>query len=69
MELCGKLGIDMREENIPSVELHKMDGAFLSLSSTGIAEVAFLNGKPQKGSPVARRLSEAYWSMVQTECA
>jgi branched-chain amino acid aminotransferase len=69
MELCGKLGIDMREENIASVELHKMDGAFLSLSSTGIAEVAFLNGKPQKRSPVARRLSEAYWSTVQSECA
>jgi aminodeoxychorismate lyase len=68
-ELCGKLGIDAREENIAPEELHEMDGAFLSLSSSGIAEVAFLNGRPQKRSPVASRLSEAYWSMVQSECA
>jgi aminodeoxychorismate lyase len=69
MELCGKAGIGTREENIAPEELHKMDGAFLSLSSSGIAEVAFLNGRPQKRSPVASRLSEAYWSMVQSECA
>jgi aminodeoxychorismate lyase len=69
VELCGKLGIDVRQEYIAPEELSKMDGAFLSLSSSGIAEVAFLNGKPQKGSPVARSLSEAYWNLVQTECA
>jgi aminodeoxychorismate lyase len=69
VELCGKLGIDVREENTTPEELHKMDGVFLSLSSSGIAEVAFLNGEPQKRSPVARRLSEAYWSTVNAECA
>jgi aminodeoxychorismate lyase len=69
VELCGNLGIDVREENIAPEELRKMDGVFLSLSSSGIAEVAFLNGQPQKRSPVARRLSEAYWSAVTTECA
>jgi aminodeoxychorismate lyase len=69
MELCEKAGIDVRQESIAPEELYKMDGVFLSLSSSGIAEVAFLNGKPLKGSPLARRLSEAYWSAVQTECA
>lgn len=69
IELCGKLGTEVREESIAPEELHKMDGAFLSLSSTGIAEIAFLNGKPLKGSSAPRRLSEAYWSTVQTECA
>jgi len=68
MELCEKLQTEVREENITAEELHKMDGAFLSLSSSGIAEVAFLNGKPQKRSSVAKKLSEAYWSTVQTEC-
>jgi aminodeoxychorismate lyase len=68
VELCGKIGVVVREENIGLAELHGMDGAFLSLSSNGIAEVAFVNGKPQKRSPVAKRLSEAYWNLVQTEC-
>jgi branched-subunit amino acid aminotransferase/4-amino-4-deoxychorismate lyase len=59
----------VREENIEPADLHGMDGVFLSLSSTGIADVAFLNGKPQKRSPVAKRLSEAYWSTVKSDCA
>jgi aminodeoxychorismate lyase len=69
VELCGKLGLDVREENIGPAELHGMDGIFLSLSSSGIAEVAFLNGKPQKRSSVAKKLSEAYWNAVTSECA
>jgi branched-chain amino acid aminotransferase len=69
VELCGRHGINVREENIAAGELHKMDGVFLSLSSSGIAEVAFLNGEPQKRSPVASRLSEAYWGTVNAECA
>jgi aminodeoxychorismate lyase len=69
LELCGESGIKTREENIAPEELQKADGAFLSLSSTGIAEIAFLNGKLLKRSPVARRISEAYWGLVRTECA
>jgi aminodeoxychorismate lyase len=69
LEVCGKSGIKTREENIRPAELHKMDEAFLSLSSTGIAEVAFLNGKAVKRSPIARRISEAYWGLVRAECA
>jgi len=69
LELCGKAGIEVREENVTPDELHKMDGAFLSLSSTGIAEAALLNGKPLKRSSVARKLSEAYWDVVRSECA
>jgi aminodeoxychorismate lyase len=69
LEICGKSGIEVREESIAAEELREMDGAFLSLSSTGIAEAAFLNGKPLKRSPIPRTISEAYWSIVRTECA
>jgi branched-subunit amino acid aminotransferase/4-amino-4-deoxychorismate lyase len=69
VELCGKLGLDVREENTGPEELRGMDGIFLSLSSSGIAEVAFLNGKAQKRSSVAKKLSEAYWNAVTSECA
>src|ERR1051325_6883858 len=68
LELCGKAGLEAREENITPEKLHKMDGAFLSLSSSGIAEIAFVNGKALKRSPLPKRLSEAYWSAVQREC-
>jgi aminodeoxychorismate lyase len=68
LELCGVAGIEVREENIVPGELQKMDGAFLSLSSAGIAEIALLNGKPLKRSSIPRRVSEAYWEAVRTEC-
>jgi aminodeoxychorismate lyase len=68
LELCGKSGLAVREENIKPEELRKMDGALLSLSSSGIAEVAFVNGKPLKRSPIPKRISEAYWATVRTEC-
>jgi aminodeoxychorismate lyase len=69
MEICRTLETEVREENIAPAELRKMDGAFLSLSSTGIAEIAFLNGQPLKQSPITRIISEAYWGLVRTECA
>jgi len=69
LEHCEKCGIETREDNIAPAELHKTDGAFLSLSSTGIAEVAFLNGKPLNRSAITKRISEAYWGLVRTECA
>lgn len=68
LELCGEAGISVREENIRVEELERMDGVFLSLSSSGIAEVAFVNEKALKRSPVVRRLSEAYWGAVRSEC-
>jgi aminodeoxychorismate lyase len=68
MELCGRTGIDVREENIAPSELQKMDGAFLSLSSWGIAEVAFLNGKALARCAIAKKLSEMYWDTVRNEC-
>jgi branched-subunit amino acid aminotransferase/4-amino-4-deoxychorismate lyase len=69
VELCGKVGLNVREENIGPAELRKMDGTFLSLSSSGIAEVAILNGEALKRSPVLVKLSEAYWNTVKSECA
>jgi len=69
LELCGMAGKKVQEENIFPGELQKMDGAFLSLSSAGIAEIAVLTGKPVKRSSIPRRVSEAYWEAVRKECA
>jgi branched-subunit amino acid aminotransferase/4-amino-4-deoxychorismate lyase len=69
LELCGKMRIETQEENIRMGELEKTDGAFLSLSSNGIAKIAVFNGKQLKRSPLPKKLSEAYWTALQTECA
>jgi branched-chain amino acid aminotransferase len=68
LELCGGAGMATREENIVPGELDKMDGAFLSLSSSGIAEVVLVNGKSLKRSAIVKRVSEAYWGAVRREC-
>lgn len=68
LELCKEAGIEAREENITAGELEKMEGVFLSLSSSGIAEVAFVNGKAVKRSAMVKRISEAYWGAMRSEC-
>lgn len=69
LELCGNLRLPSCEENISAEELNKVEGAFLSMSSVGIAEIAFLNGKALARSPIVKRLGSAYWETVRGECA
>jgi aminodeoxychorismate lyase len=69
LELCEKFGTRSREANITTEELRQMDGVFLSMSSMGIAEIAFLDGKELARSPIVKRLGGAYWETVRKECA
>ncbi len=69
LELCANLRLQSREQNIGAEELDKVEGAFLSMSSAGIAEIAFLNGKALGRSPIVKRLGSAYWETVRGECA
>lgn len=64
-----ELSLRSREENITVEELRQAEGVFLSMSSTGVAEIAFLDGKALTRSPVVKRLASAYWETVQKECA
>jgi len=63
LELCGRLGFELRLEGIPESEIHKMDEAFLTGTSTQITPIREIDGavlyKDSMG-PVTRRLQEAF---------
>jgi aminodeoxychorismate lyase len=66
-ELCSKLKLPVREANITPSKLSGSDALFLSLTSSGIAEAASLDGKPFAPSETVHTLSQAYWNLVRTE--
>jgi branched-subunit amino acid aminotransferase/4-amino-4-deoxychorismate lyase len=66
-ELCGQLGLGVREENITSAGLIQADGVFLSLSSIGIAEGVALDQREIRRSPVTQQLHQAYTALLLAE--
>ena len=66
-ELCGTLGLQLREAEAVPDQLRQMDAVFLSLSTVGIAEAVSLDNLPVHESPVVKQLSVAYWEKVRNE--
>ena len=66
-ELCGDLGLKVRESNITREELLETDGVFLSLSSFGIVQGLTLDKQPLRQSTVTERLHAAYTVTVRRE--
>jgi aminodeoxychorismate lyase len=69
LELCKKRAQPFRETNLRPEELIRKEGAFLSLSSSGIVELAEVDGVRLRASPLVQPLIEAYAALVQAECA
>jgi len=69
LELCERLGLPVREENLRPEELPKADAAFLSLSSFGIVELAEIDGTEIGRSPIVTKLFTAYSELMRSECA
>jgi aminodeoxychorismate lyase len=69
LELCGALGLKVREGNITRQELLKTDGLFLSLSSFGIVQGLTLDKQPLRRSTLTERLHAAYTLTVRREVA
>lgn len=66
IELCGKLGIPVRERPIPAAELAGADEVFLSSTGGGVLPIARVDGRPLAGAfpgPVTQRLQDAYWAL------
>ena len=67
IELCGKLGITIRQQPIPSESLGRADEVFLSSTGGGVLPIARVNGKPIASSdfpgPITQRLHAAYWAL------
>jgi branched-chain amino acid aminotransferase len=66
-EICHCLALTRRETSITPAELPQSDGAFLSLSSQGIIEIAALNGFNLARSPLTAKIRDAYLSLTQTK--
>jgi branched-chain amino acid aminotransferase len=64
LEICGNLGLPIRETSIAPTELQRVEGAFLSLSSVGIVELAMLDGQPLMHSPWTSKIRAAYEKMT-----
>lgn len=68
-ELCRDLGLPMREAHVTLPQLHRVDAAFLSLSSLGIVELSHIDGASLGRSPMVATLFNAYHALVRAECA
>lgn len=65
IELCGELGIPLREADIAPDQARGADEVFLSSSAAGILPIAKIDGKgigDGMAGPVTSRIIEAYWS-------
>ena len=66
IELCGRLGIALRQRAIPADELARADEVFLSSTGGGVLPIARVNSQPVASSfpgPITRRLHDAYWAL------
>ncbi|MBI3416444.1 MAG: aminotransferase class IV [Verrucomicrobia bacterium] len=67
IELGESLGVSVREQTIPPVELPDADGVFLSLSSLAIVEAISLDGQPLRSSPLVQQFQATYRSVIERE--
>jgi aminodeoxychorismate lyase len=67
LELCQNMDLEARELNITGSRLPDVDGVFLSLSSAGIVEGAYLDGQPLRQSPLTKQIQRAYFQLLRCE--
>ncbi|MGP8199986.1 MAG: aminotransferase class IV [Limisphaerales bacterium] len=64
--LCFKMNIPCKEKKARPRELRQCDGAFLTMTSMGIVEIASLDGRKLKRSPLVRKFWVGYRKLLQT---
>lgn len=67
-ELCETRGVPFTEAQLKPAELPQVGGAFLSLSSLGLVELAEVDGMPLGRSPILPPLHAAYQRLLEQEC-
>jgi aminodeoxychorismate lyase len=67
LDLCVKMNIKCRQKKARLPELRQSDGAFLTMSSLGIVEIASLDGLNLKRSPLVQKLWVAYRALLQSD--
>ena len=65
LELCSKMKIRCRQKSAKPLALHKSQGAFLTMTSMGVVEIESLDGRRLHRSPLVKKLSDAYHTMLR----
>jgi len=66
LDLCVKMNIKCREKKAGPLELRRADGAFLTMTSMGIVEIKFLDGRKLGSPPLIGKLWAGYRNLLQT---
>ena len=69
LELCQKQEIPTSIAVLSPEDLFHCEGIFLSLSTVGVAEAIFLDGRPLQRSPIAKALYAGFLRLIRAECA
>jgi branched-subunit amino acid aminotransferase/4-amino-4-deoxychorismate lyase len=69
LEISRALAVKTREANVPTGELKRVDGIFVSLSSFGIVEATSLDGDICKQSPLPEKILGRYLELLKREGA
>ncbi len=66
IDLCGELGIDVKEVDTALADLERVDSAFLSSTLREVMPIAEVNGKalPEAPCAITTRLREAFLSLA-----
>jgi branched-chain amino acid aminotransferase len=64
IELCVKMNIQWREMNAKPADLHRAQGVFLTNTSMGVIEVASLDNRKLRHSPLVKKLWAAYRALL-----
>ena len=66
-EICDNLQLPVEEAEIGLEGLRRANGAFLSLSSSGIVEAVSLDGKPLRRSALTEKIRCSYVQLLERE--
>ncbi len=69
LELCQKLGLEVGLQGVPFAQLHDIDEAFLTGTSTQITPIRKIDGTllyDREAGPITRRLQEAFLELKRS---
>jgi len=63
-DLCVDLNVKFRERKARPAALHQADGAFLTMTSMGVVEIASLDRRPLRRSPLVTKIWAGYRELL-----
>ena len=64
-DLCVDIDVKCRDKKARPEALAQADGAFLTMTSMGVVEIASLDKRPLRRSPVVREIWQNYRELIE----